>query len=311
MRFHLLILGLVLAVVAAAEAQIPPAGTVNVKPAELEEVAIEQRLGAQLPLDLQFTDSEGKTGPLGRFFTDKPVILSLVYYECPMLCTLILNGLTSALRAMSFSAGQEFDVVTVSFDPDEGPELASAKKESYLGLYRRTGAETGWHFLTGDAAAVRQLSEAVGYSYKYDAATDEFAHAAAIMVLTPDGKIARYHFGVEYSARDLRLGLIEAAEHRIGSPVDQLLLFCFRYDPSTGQYTPIVLNLIRLGGVLTVLAMAVFVYVSRNRGGGSGPTGTRQQSKTSGQPPTGDDSRLASMTPARSLASATNSGQVQ
>ena len=250
------------------------------RPEILREVSIEQRLDAQVPLDLVFRDEAGAEKPLASFFRDKPVILSLVYYECPMLCTLVLNGLTSALKTMSLSVGNEFDVISVSFDPEEGPALAAAKKESYLDRYRRIGAEEGWHFLTGEAESINRLTEAVGFGYRYDPEIDEFAHAAAIIVLTPDGKISRYFYGVEYPPRDLRLGIVEAGDGKIGGAVDQILLYCYRYDPATGKYTPAIMNIMRLGAVVTVICLAAFVLVSRRRERRSAPPGTSKAPKT-------------------------------
>ncbi|GAB4237383.1 MAG: SCO family protein [Acidobacteriota bacterium] len=233
----------------------------------LEQVTIEQKLDAQVPLDLTFRNEAGDTVTLAQLFRGRPVILTLVYYECPMLCTLVLNGTVAALRALEFSVGNEFDVVTVSIDPDEGPELAAAKKAQYLQEYGRNGAETGWHFLTGDDDSIRRLADAVGFRYVYDEESDQYAHAAGIMLLTPQGRVARYFYGVEYSPRDLRLGLIEAAEERIGSPADQVLLFCYHYDPSQGKYTLAVLSLVRTAGVVTVLALAglLVVFLRRER----------------------------------------------
>ena len=218
-----------------------------------------------MPLDLTFRDETGQPVTLGQYFGSKPVILALVYYECPMLCTLTLNGLVSALKAVSFDVGNQFNVVTVSFNPAETPNLAAAKKETYLKSYGRAGADAGWHFLTGDAANIKRLVDAVGFRYRYVPEQKQFAHAAGITVLTPSGKIARYFFGVEFAPRDLRLGLVEAANEKIGSPVDQLLLYCFHYDPVTGKYGAVVMNIIRLGGVVTVLALGGAVLIMRRR----------------------------------------------
>jgi protein SCO1/2 len=248
-----------------ARAQLPKA---------LEGVGIDQHLDGKIPLDLRFTDESGASVRLGDYFGSKPVVLALVYYECPMLCTLVLNGLVSSVKALSFDVGNEFEIVTLSFDPNETSAMAAAKKETYLEAYRRPGAAKGWHFLTGDEASIKKLADAVGFRYRYDPASDEFAHAAGITVLTPSGRIARYFYGVEFAPRDLRLGLIEAADETIGSPVDQLLLYCFRYDVTTGKYSAAVLNLVRLGGVLTVLAFVVFLIAVRLRSPRR-PSGTR------------------------------------
>ncbi len=231
----------------------------------LQKVGIDQKLGASVPLDLIFRDEEGRAVRLGTYFGEKPVILSLVYYECPMLCTLILNGLVRSLRALSFTAGKEFTVLTVSFDPREGSELAAAKKQAYMRVYGRPEAERGWHFLTGEEAAIRRLTEAVGFRYAFDSETGQFAHASGIMVLTPQGRIARYFYGIEYAPRDLRLGLVEAAQGKIGSPVDQILLYCYHYDPKVGRYSLIVMNVLRLAGVATVLVLGGFLVVMFRR----------------------------------------------
>jgi protein SCO1/2 len=241
------------------------ASATETRPAVLEDVGIDQRLNEQVPLDLVFRDESGAPVRLGTYFGSKPVILSLAYYECPMLCTLVLNGLASALKVLSFDAGKEFEVVTVSFNPADTPALAAAKKQTYLKAYGRPGAAAGWHFLTGDAAAIEQLTRAVGFRYKYVPEQQQFAHAAGIMVLTPQGKLARYFYGVEFSPRDLRLGLIEAAQNKIGTAVDQLLLFCFHYDPATGKYGAIAMGSVRAAGVLTVLALATFLTVMLRR----------------------------------------------
>ncbi len=254
---------LILAFTSAARAD-------DTRPPMLRDVGIEQRLNTQLPFDLVFRDETGQSVRLGQYFGSKPVILALAYYECPMLCTLVLNGLASALKVLSFDIGDQFEVVTVSFNPDDTPALAAAKKQTYLKAYGRTGAvgaraAAGWHFLTGDAAAIEQLTAAVGFRYRYVPEQKQYAHAAGIMVLTPQGRLARYFYGVEFAPRDVRLGLVEAADNRIGSPVDQLLLFCFHYDPTTGKYGAIAMNSVRAGGALTVLALATFLIVMWRR----------------------------------------------
>ena len=244
------------------------AQTEQMQDAILRDIAIDQHLNEQVPLDLTFRDEAGQSVQLGQYFGHKPVILALVYYECPMLCTLTLNGLVSALKAVSFDVGNQFNVVTVSFNPAETPSLAAAKKETYLKSYGRAGATAGWHFLTGDDANIKRLVDAVGFRYRYLPERKQFAHAAGITLLTPSGKIARYFFGVEYAPRDLRLGLVEASQERIGSPVDQLLLYCFHYDPATGKYGAVVMNIVRLGGAMTVLVLggALFVMWRRDHG---------------------------------------------
>jgi len=241
-------------------------------PPALKEVAIDQKLNAQLPLDAVFRDEAGRTVQLREYFKgERPVILSLVFYECPMLCNQILNGLTGMMKGMSLKIGQDYDVLTVSFDPREGPELARRKKAGYVRSLNRPGAETGWHFLTGDEANIKRLTEAVGFRYHYDAKTDQFAHASGIMVLTPDGHVSHYFYGVEYAPRDVRLGLVEASAGRIGSPVDQILLYCYHYDPATGKYSWVI-NVYRWGGALTVAGMATLLLFLWRRGSGSATT---------------------------------------
>lgn len=236
-----------------------PAGAQRLESEVGDEIGIEQRLGETLPLDLSFVDEAGQTVQLGGYFGEKPVILALVYYECPMLCTQVLNGLLRSLRVLAFSAGEEFDVVTVSIDPGESASLAAAKKQEYTKKYRRETGSSGWHFLTGSDDQIVQLAESVGFSYQYDEETDLYTHPSGIMIATPEGELSRYFYGVEYAPKDLRLGLIEASENRIGNPVDQLLLLCFQYDPATGKYTLAVLNSLRVAGFATVLGLAVFV----------------------------------------------------
>jgi len=255
----------VLASILAASASVALAQPAQEKPAALREVGYDQRLGEQVPLDLTFRDEAGRPVSLRSLFRGRAVVLSLVYYECPMLCTLTLNGLGSALSILTFDVGKDFDVVTVSFEPKETASLAAAKKKTYLARYRRPGAEEGWHFLTGDAPAVAALTSAVGFRYAWDAETRQYAHPAGLVILTPDGRIARYMYGVEYAPRDLRLALVEASQRRIGNPVDTVLLYCYRYDPMRGRYAASVLRLVRLGGVVTVLGLAAFVLVSLRR----------------------------------------------
>ena len=228
-------------------------------PGVLSEVGFDQHLGESVPLDLAFTDEAGRAVRLGDYFGKRPVVLSLVYYDCPMLCTLSLNGLSAALEVLSFVPGQEFEVVTVSFDPKETPALAAAKKKAYLSRYKRPGAQTGWHFLTGGAESIAALTRAVGFRYVWDEATKQFAHPAGVVVLTPEAKISHYLFGVEYAPKDLRLALVAAAGGRIGGPADQLLLYCYRYDPQAGRFSASILNLVRLLGVLTVLGLAGYI----------------------------------------------------
>jgi protein SCO1/2 len=235
------------------------------KPGLLNEVRIDQKLDEQIPLDLPFLDAGARPVTLGQYFGKRPVILALVYYECPMLCTQVLNGLVSSLGVLQFNAGQQFEVVVVSFDPGETPGLARDKKASYLERYNRPGTEVGWHFLTGTEASIAKLADAVGFRYAYDERIDQFAHPAAIMVLTPSGHVSRYFYGIEYAPRDMRLGLVEASQDKIGTVVDQALLLCYHYDPAQGRYGVAVMNLVRLGGVLTLAALGAFVFVALRR----------------------------------------------
>ncbi|MGO9968567.1 MAG: SCO family protein [Bryobacteraceae bacterium] len=234
-------------------------------PGALAGVNIEQRLDQQVPLDVSFRDEAGRAMPLASFFeSGKPVILALVYYRCPMLCTEILTGLESSLKAVSLDAGKDFNVVSISFDPKDTPELAAAKKQMYLKRYNRPNAANGWHFLTGDAANIKALTDAVGFHYKYDPATEQFAHASAIMILTPEGRISKYFYGVDYAPRDLRLGLVEASQEKIGTAVDQILLYCYHYDPTTGKYGAIAINILRgAGGAFVLVGGAILLVFFR------------------------------------------------
>jgi protein SCO1/2 len=235
----------------------------------LKDIGFDQKIGGAVPLDLMFRDEAGKTVPLRDYFGKKPVVLSLVYFDCPMLCGMTTDGLVRSLRALRMSVGNEFDVLSVSFDPRETPELASAKKGPVMRQYGRKDGAEGWHFLTGDKASVDALTSAVGFRYVWDAEQKQYAHATGILVLTPQGRIARYFFGIEYPAKDLRLGLVEASEERLGTVVDQLLLLCYHYDPRVGRYTATVRNIVRAGGVLTVAAVAglVLTLLRRERRG--------------------------------------------
>jgi len=234
-------------------------------PTALQSVGFEQRLEQKVPLDLTFRDEDGRTVKLGDYFGKRPVVLAFVYYECPMLCTQILNGLTSTLTAMDEQVGREFDVVTVSFDPRETPVLASAKKKAYLDRYNREGAAEGWHFLTGDESSIAALTKAAGFSYAWDEQSQQFAHASGIVVLTPDGRLSRYFFGIEYAPRDVKFALLESSAGRIGTLADKLLLYCYHYDPATGSYAFVALNAVRLGGAVTLVALLGFVTVAIRR----------------------------------------------
>lgn len=246
----------------SASAQLQgPVQDIGVRPDLLKDVGVEQRLNDSIPLNLPFRDEHGKPVQLSEYFGHKPVILSLVYYNCPMLCTQVLNGLESSMKLIPMDVGKQFNVITVSIDPTERPVLAEAKQALYTGLYGRPGAAQGWHFLTGDEQQIRQLANSVGFRYADDPDSKQFAHASAIIVLTPEGKISRYFYGIQFPSRDLRLALVEASEGKIGTPVDQLLLFCYHYDPSTGRYGLLISRLIQAAGALTVLAIAGLILV--------------------------------------------------
>jgi protein SCO1/2 len=261
-RRHWLIAGIALSAcwpvcLALADSELPQA---------LREVRFDQRLDEQVPLDIPLVDEAGHPVKLGDYFSDKPVILVLAYYRCPMLCTMVLNGLVKGLLDVPFRPEQDFRIVTVSFDASETPQQATAKKKTYVDRFGREGAAAGWHFLTGPQQSIDRLTEAVGFHYSYDAASDQFAHASGIMILTPQGRISRYLYDVQYPGRDLRMALVEASQGKIGSPVDQVLLYCFHYDPSQGKYGPAVMALVRAGGVLTLVCLGLFIAWVRRRG---------------------------------------------
>jgi len=245
----------------------PKPGRVAGTPEAMKAVEIEQRLDAQLPLDAAFRDESGREVRLQEYFAaGKPVVLAFVYYECPMLCNQVLNGLVGSLSALSFTPGKEFQVIAVSFDPKEGPELAARKKETYLRrLGRGDGPGRGWHFLTGDKASIDALTGAAGFRYAWDEQTKQFAHGSAIMVATPGGRLSHYFYGIDYSPKDLRLALVESSAGQIGSPVDRLLLYCYHYDPTTGKYGPVIMNVLRAAGVATVLGVVGLLLTLRRR----------------------------------------------
>jgi protein SCO1/2 len=236
----------------------PPA---NLRPPGLRHVGIEQHLNEQIPLNLSFRDETGTPVRLGDYFGRKPLILNLVYYQCPMLCGEVLSGLESALCVLKFDVGKEFDVLTISFDPKETPEMAAAKKAEFLKRYGRPGAATGWHFLTGPQSSIDALTKAAGFQYEYDPKTQQFAHATAIMVLTPEGKIAQYYYGVEFAPKDLRLGLVQASQNKIGNLVDEVLLYCYHYDPDKGKYGAIISRILKLAAGATILLLGTFLIV--------------------------------------------------
>jgi protein SCO1 len=235
------------------------------RPIPLRKVRLDQRLNSQLPLDTRFKDETGKTIRLGDYFGKKPVLMALVYYQCPMLCTQILSGMVRSLKLVSFNPGQEFEVVVISFDARDTPPLAAGKKASMLKSYGRPETANGFHLLTGDLAAIHAVTSSVGFEYFYDVHTDQFAHASAIYALTKDGRLSRYFYGIEYAPKDVRLGLIEAAQNRIGTPVDQILLFCYHYDATTGKYTPVAMNILRLAGGVTLAILGGFVITMLRR----------------------------------------------
>jgi protein SCO1/2 len=252
---------LVLVCPSFAAAQLTdPVQNLGVRPELLKEVGIDQKLNDSVPLDLTFRDEHGTPVELARYFGSKPVILSLVYYNCPMLCTQVLNGLTRSLEQIPMDIGRDFNVVTVSIDPTDKPVLAEAKQAVYVGMYGRPGAAAGWHFLTGDDDQIKRLASAVGFRYAFDADSKQYAHASAIMMLTAEGKISRYFYGIQYPERDVRLGLVEASQGKIGSPVDAVLLFCYHYDPHTGKYGLLISRLIKLAGVLTALVLGIVLF---------------------------------------------------
>ena len=234
-------------------------------PPQFKEITFQQRLNEQLPLDAMFTDETGRTVALGDYFGSKPVVLAFVYYQCPMLCSQTMNGISSALKVVPFTPGEDFEVVLVSFDPRDTPEAANAKKRAHMQHWSVENTAGGWHFLTSDEETIRRVTAAAGFTYKWDERSGQFAHVSGILTVTPDGRLSRYFYGVEYSPKELRLALVESGEGRIGSAIDELLLYCFHYDPESGRYGLMVMNLVRLGGVMTVLAMAGYIVVMRLR----------------------------------------------
>jgi protein SCO1 len=253
--------GVLLVPVAGGLLQAQTNKPADYRPAILRNVGIDQKLNQQVPLDIPFQNENGNTVRLGDYFGQKPVILSLVYYECPMLCTTSLNGLEQSLKQLKFNLGTDFNVITVSFDPTEQPSLATAKKALYVGLYGRPGAAAGWHFLTGDEASIQRLTQAVGFRYNYDPTIKQFIHATGIIVLTPQGKVARYFYGIQYPAGNLRLALVEASHEKIGNPVDEVLLYCCEYDPMTGKYSLIISRVLKIGAAVTILSLGTLMLV--------------------------------------------------
>jgi len=248
----------------------PSQGTSNGLPEALQKVGIEQKLGESLPLDAEFKDEDGKSVKLGDYFAKgRPVVLALVYFECPMLCNQVLNGMTGSMKGISLDAGKDFEVVAISFDARENDkaDLGKNKKASYLERYGRPGTETGFHFLTGTQSSIDAVTKAAGFNYEWDEKSNQFAHASAIMIVNPDGKLSRYLYGIDYSPKDLKFGIIESADNKVGSAADQLLLYCYHYDPATGKYGFAVLSAMRMGGILTLLGLGAmgFVFWRRNK----------------------------------------------
>ncbi len=240
------------------------AGVSTGLPTILKTVGIEQKLNSQIPLDAEFKDENGNAVKLGNFFNNgRPVILALVYYECPMLCNEVLNGLTGSLKGISFDAGKDFDVIAISFDARENdkPDLAKNKKASYLARYGREGAENGWHFLTGTQSEIDKVTKAVGFNYQFDEATNQFAHAGGIMIATPEGKLSRYFYGIDYAPKDLKFGLIDSAQSKIGNPAEKLYLYCFHYDPASGKYGLAILSVLRLLAIATLLGIGGMLII--------------------------------------------------
>lgn len=235
-------------------------------PNQIKDVGIDQKLNSEMPLDAVFKDEQGRVLPLKDYLNGKPAVLALVYYECPMLCTMVLNGLLRTVRPMTLNVGEQFDIIAVSFDPSDTPAMAEKKRFEYTERYNRPGSEKGWRFLTGDEANIKRLTQAVGYRYSKDPQTGQWAHASGVIVVTPEGRVARYFYGVEYSSRDLRFALVEASKGKVGTAVDQVLLYCFHYDPTTGKYGVLIMNLLRAGAALTVFAILAFWFFNNRRG---------------------------------------------
>jgi protein SCO1 len=238
----------------------------SLKPEQLKEVSFKQRLDEQLPLDASFKDEYGRSVTLGKYFGQKrPVVLAFVYYTCPMLCTQVMNGISASLRALTFTAGQDFDVVLVSFDPRDNPSAALEKKQAHLKYWNSEATTGGWHFLTGEEPSIKRVADAAGFSYAFDKQTGQYAHVSGILVATPDGRLSRYFYGVEYSPKELRMALVESGQGHIGSIIDEVLLFCYHYDPEHGRYGATVMNLVRAAAVLTLAAMAGYFWTMRRR----------------------------------------------
>ena len=271
-----------LVVVASAAAQMSGSPTAGYKrepgmmsatlPPPLREIGFDQNLGKAIPLDTTFKDESGRTIALGDYFGKRSVVMVFAYYDCPMLCTMVINGLSSALGVLSLNPGQDFEIVTVSFNPHDTPASATAKKAAYLERYRRPGSAEGWHFLTGDQPQIDRVTKAAGFRYVWDEQTKQYAHPSGVIVATPDGRLAKYLFGIEYGPRDLRLAIVEASQGKVGTAADALLLYCYHYDPMTGRYGLAIMRAVRIAGAATVLAIGTFivVMVRRERNGAPG-----------------------------------------
>ncbi len=262
------IAALLLAAGTALRAQAVPSNTGPAAagmPAALQNVGFEPPLNGQMPLDLTFHDETGREVRLREYFGQKPVVLAFVYYGCPMLCDQVEQGVVGVLRMLSFNPGRDYEVVFVSFDSRETPDMAAEKKKKALAHFRRPETDSGWHFLTGSKESIDATTKAANFRFSFDARNNLFAHASGVLVLTPDGHISRYFYGVEYPGRDMRLGLVDASAGRIGTPIDHVLLFCYHYDPSTATYSASILRIIRLGGVLTILCLVGGILISRRR----------------------------------------------
>jgi protein SCO1/2 len=258
----------------AAPKTQPGQAPANQKPSILDHVGIDQHLNQQIPLDLSFEDENGQPVRLRQYFGQKPVIMTMVYYQCPMLCSEVLSGVTAAMNGISsFNVGREFNVLTVSFDPRDTPQAARQSKERYLKRYRRAGADQGWHFLVGKQEQIEPLAHALGFRYTWDPENQQYAHASGFMLLTPDGHIAQYYYGIEFVPRDLRLGLVEASKGKIGTLADEVLLFCYHYDPRQGKYGAAIFNILRISALATVLVLGglIFLMLRRERAGHAKP----------------------------------------
>jgi protein SCO1/2 len=243
----------------------PPLNPATKKPRILEQVGVDQKIGRQVPAALTFRDETGRDVRLGDFFGRRPIVLALAYYNCPMLCTQVLNGITGTLKTLDFQPGRDYEVVVVSIDPREGPRLAGEKKATYVSHFGRPGTAAGWHFLTGRDENIRALADAVGFRYKYDPNIDQFAHAAVFEILTPSGIVAQYFYGIEFAPRDVKFALIQSSGNKLGTVADQVLLLCYHYDPASGQYGANIINAVRAGGVLLMIAFGTFLFVNLRR----------------------------------------------